>query len=641
MERTSNYGGSGRRALILCFDGTGNKFQGNSADSNIIKIFSMLDHQDPMQGAYYQPGIGTYIEDSALTKTGRIARIRSSYKKAKDQAVGTSFDQHIRGAYHFLMQHYGLDDDLYFFGFSRGAYTARFLAQMLDAVGLLSSGNEEMFRFAWKAFSQWQTRLDQTEEQRKKKKENFEFMRAFRETFSRPVRRVRFMGLFDTVNSVPRFEAAWMRRSKFPYAAKSSSRVVRHAVAIDERRAKFRQNLISQEKPGEHHHLHLEHLHEKIHEEEEHLQHDAHEHHHHRAPNPQKQPQNQTNGKTTKKEFSPGHLKRQTTEFGRFKPRRGGMSLSVPDGNHAATSARTSQASLESNNIIEQPRMGLNGAAADDDDDENAPQDIQEIWFPGCHADIGGGWPLEPGEDMSLSHAPLLWMIREARAAGLPFDEDKLRDAGYIFNDPNMDDAVPAVLTNPTFSFTAPTIPALQLDGERVDPSSPTTPPLPPAPDVPHGADPNRVYNEQLSPMWETGRAHDALEFNQGTPWTGVISWRIMENMPFLRMDLRPDGTWAPIRWPLPRGETRDIPAEAWIHHSAIKRMEHLNAYRPGNLIVGGGGRGVKVAPKDYGMGEWTVLREDGGGVGGVVVRASKPGEKPKDLGRVLTDGGD
>lgn len=74
-------------------------------------------------------------------------------------------------------------------------------------------------------------------------------MCAFRETFSRPVRPIRFLGLFDTVNSVPHFENAWMQRSKFPYTARSSARIIRHAVSVDERRAKFRQDLISQEKP--------------------------------------------------------------------------------------------------------------------------------------------------------------------------------------------------------------------------------------------------------------------------------------------------------------------------------------------------------------------------------------------------------
>jgi uncharacterized protein (DUF2235 family) len=45
------------------------------------------------------------------------------------------------------MRYYNDGDAIYFFGFSRGAYTARFLAQMLDYVGLLSAGNEEMLRF--------------------------------------------------------------------------------------------------------------------------------------------------------------------------------------------------------------------------------------------------------------------------------------------------------------------------------------------------------------------------------------------------------------------------------------------------------------------------------------------------------------
>lgn len=78
---------------------------------------------------------------------------------------------------------------------------ARFLAEMLDQVGLLSSGNEEMVRFAWKAFSQWQQREESTEEEKKKKNLMRDFLMAFRETFSRPVRRIRFLGLFDTGDS--------------------------------------------------------------------------------------------------------------------------------------------------------------------------------------------------------------------------------------------------------------------------------------------------------------------------------------------------------------------------------------------------------------------------------------------------------
>ena len=69
--------------------------------------------------------------------------------KAKDSAVGSSFDQHVVSGYRFLMRFYSPGDEIYIFGFSRGAYIARFLAEMLDYVGLLSHGNEEMVKFAW------------------------------------------------------------------------------------------------------------------------------------------------------------------------------------------------------------------------------------------------------------------------------------------------------------------------------------------------------------------------------------------------------------------------------------------------------------------------------------------------------------
>ena len=37
------------RKLVLCFDGTGNKFKGDDSDSNILKIFRMLDRNSSDQ----------------------------------------------------------------------------------------------------------------------------------------------------------------------------------------------------------------------------------------------------------------------------------------------------------------------------------------------------------------------------------------------------------------------------------------------------------------------------------------------------------------------------------------------------------------------------------------------------------------
>lgn len=87
-------------------------------------------------------------------------------------------------------------------------------------------------------------------------------------------------------------------------------------------------------------------------------------------------------------------------------------------------------------------------------------------------------------------------------------------------------------------------------------------------------------------------------------------------------MDLMPDGSWKSIAWPPPKGEVRDVPNDVVVHHTVLGRMRHDKEYRPGNLIVGGGGRGVRKAPEHMGTGKWKVLRNEGDPVGEVWVRA-------------------
>ena len=117
---------------------------------------------------------------------------------------------------------------------------------------------------------------------------------------------------------------------------------------------------------------------------------------------------------------------------------------------------------------------------------------------------------------------------------------------------------------------------------------------------------------------------HDCLEIGGGLPLSPVLSWKLMEYLPFRRMDLKKDGSWVAIRWPLPGGEPTDIPDDAKIHNSVIKRMQQDPRYRPGNLIVGGGGRGVKTAPKKYGIGEWDPLDHEGDAVRGTYIRRTR-----------------
>ncbi|KAM0723914.1 hypothetical protein Q7P37_000905 [Cladosporium fusiforme] len=543
-----------KKSLILCFDGTGNKFQGSAGDSNILKIYSMLDKEDPHVFRYYQPGIGTYVESSSLSKKSRVGRIKSWYKKAKDQAVGTSFGEHVMAGYKFLMRYYSAGDDIYFFGFSRGAYTARFLAQMLDYIGLLSTGNEEMLRFAWKTFSRWQMRTEGSEKEKEAKHETFRYMEQFRETFSRPIDSIRFVGLFDCVNSVPQFEAAWMKRSRFPYTARMSADVIRHAVAIDERRAKFRQDLISEPPPKNPRHKHLDDYMQWLH---------------------LTKMRNKAEGEDEKPSAQRPHAKRNDSSQARFRPRK------PPHRHGRPASSAGSRSSMESSAPVRERLDGYEKPLPRRTDE----QDISEVWFAGEHADIGGGWWLLDDEIRPASDLPLIWMLREAKRAGMPLDEAKLARAQYHAGEMGLG-------TDETY----------RTDGKSV------------------GLD-GTVSMSDIEHLATQTRLHDSLTFSGGLPWTSVIPWLIMEHLPFRRMDLQEDGSWKPISWPLPRGETRDMPDDAQVHSSVIQRMKADPNYRPGNLIIGGGGRGVRRAPQSAGTGKWRVVRERGDPIGESVVR--------------------
>ncbi|EXJ66062.1 uncharacterized protein A1O5_10676 [Cladophialophora psammophila CBS 110553] len=528
-----------KNVFVLCFDGTGNKFSGNDTDSNILKLYRMLDRTDVNMYTFYQPGIGTYVSSHSMQTTSTLGRIRSWYLKTKDEAVGTSFADHVMGGYKFLMRYYSCEDDLYFFGFSRGAYTARFLAEMLDHIGLLAAGNEELIRFAWKTYAKWAARTnDGSDQARKYEEEHYEFMRGFRETFSRPVRRIRFLGLFDTVNSVPRFESAWMQRTKFPYTARPSAKVIRHAVSIDERRAKFRQDLISgaqsetEDKTGpqmRRYESDLAQMNEKAQADE-----------------------SQGNG------AAQGGPRITLTSSS-------GGQLSVPGVQLASQSSSESLAAPVHSPSTEHLRERAKSPRKHTRRRWSQPkrsQDAQEVWFAGGHGDIGGGWGKGDKEHWMLSHTPLVWMVHEAERAGLKFDPGKMARLGCS---PHSVDEF----------------------GEKIEDTTS-----------------RQSFHQNLESCYTDGTVHDCLKYGGGLPYGTVFFWKLMEYLPFRRMDLQ-NGKWKAIRWPLPMGETRDIPDDAQIHISVIRRMQADPTYRPGNLIVGGGGRGVQRAPEKYGIGEW------------------------------------
>lgn len=413
-----------------------------------------------------------------------------------------------------------------------------------------------MLRFAWKTFSRWQMRTEGSEKEKKLKHDTFKYMERFRETFSRPIDSIRFVGLFDCVNSVPQFEAAWMKRSRFPYTAKMSADVIRHAVAIDERRAKFRQDLLSQTPPKHPKHNHLDEYMQWLHLDKL---------------------RNKAEGEDEKEPPQRPSPRRNDSSQARFRPKkpqhhRHGRPTSSAGSRSSFESAAPARERLDG---YEQPQIRH--------EDE---QDISEVWFAGEHADIGGGWWLLDDETRPASDLPLIWMLREAKRAGMPLDEAKMARAQYHAGETGLG-------SDETY----------RVDGKGVDLDG-------------------TVSMSDIEHLATQTRLHDSLTFSGGLPWTSVVPWLIMEHLPFRRMDLQSDGTWKPISWPLPRGETRDMPDDAQVHSSVIQRMKADPNYRPGNLIIGGGGRGVRHAPESAGIGKWRVVRERGDPIGESVVRA-------------------
>ncbi|KAF1969428.1 hypothetical protein BU23DRAFT_652823 [Bimuria novae-zelandiae CBS 107.79] len=226
--------------LVLCFDGTGNKFLGSEADTNVVKIYQLLNRNAGNQFHYYQPGIGTYVvhQDSNSSTGNFWTQLKSKVLTAVDEAVGTSFVHHVLAGYRFVMRYYKEGDEIYVFGFSRGAYTARFLCEMLYSIGLLSRGNEEMVRHAWDTFSDYQ-RSRGNVPATKRDIDRLKYMEKFKTTFCRPQLEVRFLGLFDCVNSVSNFEVPFGAKN-YNVIAEPPATHIRHAVSIHERRLKFK-----------------------------------------------------------------------------------------------------------------------------------------------------------------------------------------------------------------------------------------------------------------------------------------------------------------------------------------------------------------------------------------------------------------
>jgi uncharacterized protein (DUF2235 family) len=216
------------RNIVICCDGTGNEY--GSENSNVVKLYWTLSAQDK-QIAYYHPGVGTMGARNALTTIGKW------WTQVRGLAFGYGFSDNIADVYSFLMREFKPGDQVYIFGFSRGAYTARALCGMLHMFGLLTPGNEALIPYALRLY-------------KSNAADKFKIAAGFRMTFSVPCKPY-FLGLWDTVTSVGWIlDPVHLDSGALPYTSDLPDfPVIRHAVSIDERRAFFRQHLFKAPAP--------------------------------------------------------------------------------------------------------------------------------------------------------------------------------------------------------------------------------------------------------------------------------------------------------------------------------------------------------------------------------------------------------
>jgi uncharacterized protein (DUF2235 family) len=350
------------RTLIVCLDGTGDQF--DSDNSNVVNFVACLKKDDPSQVTYYQSGIGTYDGHG----------VTSGVSAAVDMAVGSGLGVHIKDAYRFLMANYCEGDRICLLGFSRGAYTVRCLAGMLHKVGLLPAHNSAQVSFAYTFYK------DDTA--------NGWLMSAeFKQTFCMDVH-VYFVGVWDCVASVGFIP----RKLPFSKTPTHSIHYFRHAMALDEHRAKFKVCQWQQQDPN--------------------------------AP-----PDTIDNTPQALIRAQKDRLLRRLR--GVFAPA-AELAVNGPgagDKRSVASSAKSSKEAKEAKAAQEKEEKEKLGSVWAKGDHVNT--NVKEVWFTGCHADVGGGAERNEVRHV-LSRIPLRWMIRQTFECntGILFHTGALADVG-------------------------------------------------------------------------------------------------------------------------------------------------------------------------------------------------------------------
>jgi len=133
------------RELFVFCDGTNNTLRGGAEETNVVSLYRHLEATlpptpDVERFFYYDPGVGT---PDTLPPAGPVEWLQGALNRAAGLASGKGVYENIASAYLFLMRSWtGPDDRIFIFGFSRGAFTARCVAGMVNLFGIIRQEHE-------------------------------------------------------------------------------------------------------------------------------------------------------------------------------------------------------------------------------------------------------------------------------------------------------------------------------------------------------------------------------------------------------------------------------------------------------------------------------------------------------------------
>jgi uncharacterized protein (DUF2235 family) len=230
------------KRLIVCCDGTWNtpdqKEDGQICPTNVVKMASAIAPLAPdgtAQIVLYHDGVGA---SSGLDLSHWVGG-----------AFGVGLSKIIQDAYRFLVDNYTDGDELYFFGFSRGAYAARSLGGLLRNCGLLKKIHADKIPDAYGLYRRADPPSHPQGDEAK----------DFRGQFSREIP-IKFIGVWDTVGAlgIPGNILRGLTDNLWEFHDVKLSRIVEHAyqaLALDEKREDFQPTLWEQQPDADHQHL--------------------------------------------------------------------------------------------------------------------------------------------------------------------------------------------------------------------------------------------------------------------------------------------------------------------------------------------------------------------------------------------------